>query len=139
MIQTLKAMRLSQTVTKAALLSTGLLCCLTACSGLQPAPEQMTVQGELHHYPSHVKSSEAWYGHPFKVDNTPVLPSEHLSEADLKQYVGKRVRIQGVWYAGEEWHPSKEELNTSMPVDPQSDEKIIRGDGLKAHTLEVLD
>lgn len=99
--------------------------------------EIRSVEGLLRYYPSDVKSPEAWLGHPFMIGETPILPSETLSEAMLQRQVGKMVRISGPWDAGHLWQPSPQEQHQSRP-SPMQPGVTRRGDGIRATVLEVL-
>ncbi len=113
-------------------------CIVAGCSTGQPKMEIRNVRGELKFYPSNVKSVQAWYGHNFVVDGTPILPTDQVPEDILKKFVGKRVIIQGVWQPGKRWKPSEEEKNMQMPVDPDK-EIVIVGDGLKATSISLVE
>lgn len=104
----------------------------------EPLPEQKTVRGVLEHYRSDVQSLQAWYGHPFMIGDTPVLPTPEVPEDVLKKHVGNTVVVSGVWYPGERWTATDEERNMPMPVDALEG-AVIRGDGLKALTIEVVE
>ena len=108
------------------------------CSTQQPPPEERTVQGVLEHFPSDVKSSQAWHGHNFMVGKTPVLPTDTVPEDVLKKHVGNLVVVTGIWHPGERWQPTEEEMNMPTPVDPEK-EVVIRGDGLEASSVKLVD
>ena len=86
-------------------------------SAKEPPGEQRTARGVLEHYPSDVRSLQAWYGHPFMIGDTPVLPTPEVPEEVLKKHVGSTVLVSGVWYPGERWTPTEGERNMPMPVD----------------------
>jgi hypothetical protein len=114
------------------------MACLTGCSTAQPTPEVRSVRGVLQFYPSNVKSVQAWYGHNFMVDGTPILPTDQVPEDVLKKFVGKLVTVQGVWQPGKQWKPSEEEKVMQMPVDPDK-EVVIVGDGLRATMIALVE
>ena len=60
---------------------------IAGCSILQPHPEEKTVRGVLKHFPSNVMSSQAWYGHYYMVDSTPILPTETVPKDILKKHI----------------------------------------------------
>jgi hypothetical protein len=91
----------------------------------------------MKHYPSHVKSSQSWQGHNFIVGDTPVIPTASVPENELEKHVGKSVIVTGVWYGGQEWQPSEEEV-LPMPVKPDN-KIIIRGDGLKISSIKLIE
>lgn len=113
-------------------------CIAAGCSTGQPTPETRTIRGELKFYPSNVKSVQAWYGHNFVVDGTPILPTAQVPEDTLKKFIGKHVIVQGVWQPGKRWTPSEEEKNMQMPVDPDN-EIVIVGDRLKASMISLAE
>ena len=107
----------------------------------ESVPEQKTVRGLLNHFPSDVRSAQAWHGHNFLVGDTPVIPTEAVSEETLKEFVGSKVVVTGVWHPGERWNPSEEEQNMPRPLDPPhpDQEEIVRGDGHKASSISRLE
>ena len=111
---------------------------VAGCVSGSPTPERMTVRGVLQHFPSDVRSAQAWYGHNFIVGSTPILPTDNVPKEVLKEHVGKHVVITGIWDPGQAWEPDDKELNLPMPVDPEK-EVIIRGDGLEASSLTVVE
>jgi len=111
---------------------------LISCATQQSIPAQRTVRGYLKHYPSNVRSSQAWHGHNFMVGNTPILPTDEVPEDVLEKFVGSLVMVSGVWHPGEPWQPTEDEMNMPMPLDPQKD-TVIRGDGLKASTIGLVE
>jgi len=111
---------------------------IAGCAKQGPDPEQKTVQGLMKHYPANVRSSQAWQGHNFMVGDTPVIPTGAVPENELLRHVGKSVVVSGVWHAGQQWQPSKEEKNIPMPVNPDN-QIIIRGDGLKVSSIELAE
>ncbi len=110
---------------------------ITACSTLQQNQETQSAEGILKHYPSDVMSTQAWYGHNYMLDQTPLIPTEAIPEALLQQHIGKYVRVTGSWFPGKVWKPTPAEMNTPMPVDPGAD-GVVRGDGILAASLTVL-
>jgi len=111
---------------------------LISCATQQSIPAKRTVRGYLKHYPSNVRSSQAWHGHNFMVGNTPILPTDEVPEDVLEKFVGSLVMVSGVWHPGEPWQPTEDEMNMPMPLDPQKD-TVIRGDGLKASTIGLVE
>ncbi len=107
------------------------------CLSPQPPGKTKTVRGVLRHYPDSVKSVQAWYGHNFMVDETPILPSATVPEETLRQHVDRTVIITGTWNPGRCWTPSAEEKNAQMPVFPEN-EIVIVGDGLKASSIRPV-
>jgi hypothetical protein len=105
----------------------------SGCLSPQPA-ETRTVRGVLRHYPSSVKSVQAWFGHNFMVDETPILPTGTVPEETLRQHVGSTVIITGVWNPGRCWTPSAEEKDAQRPVFPEN-KIVIVGDGLEASSI----
>ncbi|MGB0744303.1 MAG: hypothetical protein ACPGSB_07230 [Opitutales bacterium] len=97
-----------------------------------------TVQGVLKHYPSDVRSAQAWHGYNFMVGNTPVIPTKELTEEKLKEFVGAKVSVTGVWEPGREWKPTEEQTAMPMPAYPD-EQKIIVGDGLKATSISLVE
>ncbi len=100
--------------------------------------EQRTARGVLRHFPSDVKSVEAWRGHNFLVGETPVLPTAEVPEETLLGFVGSEVVVGGVWYPGEPWIPGEEELLLASP-EHAAGEPIVRGDGLRAASIERVE
>ena len=107
---------------------------IAGCSILQSHPEEKTARGVLKHFPSNVMSPQAWYGHYYMVDSTPILPTETVSEDILKKHIGNFVVVTGIWHPGEYWRPTEGEMSMPMPVDSEKD-VIIRNDGLKALSI----
>lgn len=107
------------------------------CPAKDSKKESRTVRGVLKHYPSDVKSVEAWSGHNFMIEETPILPSEFVSEDQLKKHVGAHVMVSGIWEPGNPQEPSAEEQNLPAPVNPGK-ETMIRGDGLRASSIELV-
>lgn len=95
------------------------------------------VSGILMYFPENVQSREAWYGHNFVVGGVPIRPII-LHKEELLKYVGKRVKITGTWNEGTEWHPDNTQKSLPIPIDENSNQPIIRNDGIDAVTLEVL-
>ena len=111
----------------------------SGCQKNAPPKEQSrTASGILVHYPSGVRTPESWKGHNFSVNGVPVQPSEKVPESELLKCVGKRVSVTGQWNPGTVWKPTEEERKTQMPVYPDSDEPIIRGDGIRLETMQEL-
>lgn len=105
----------------------------------QAVSEERTASGVLQHYPSDVQSSEAWYGHNFIVDGTPVLPTEEVTSEALTAAAGKHVVVSGTWHPGTKWEPSEaERMSMPHPVGPNTAD-VIRGDGILAAELTVTD
>lgn len=98
-------------------------------------PEQRTVRGVLRHFPSDVKSAEAWHGHNFIVGDTPVIATENVSQETMKRFVGLEVIVSGVWHPGEQWKPTEEESGLQAPVYPDG-EVVVRGDGIQAASIK---
>jgi hypothetical protein len=110
-----------------------------------PAPEPLRAQkqvrsvtGVLSHFPSDVRTAQAWYWHNFMVGGVPVQPTTAVPETELLKHVGKKVSVSGFWNPGIVWKPTEEERNTQMPVNPDKDAPVIRGDGIIVEKLEVL-
>ncbi len=103
----------------------------------ESGPEARTVRGVLRHFPNDVKSAQAWHGHNFIVDNTPVIATEKVPEETLKRFVGLGVVVTGVWHPGKQWNPTDEETNMPMPLHLNS-EVVVRGDGLKALSINTV-
>lgn len=101
-------------------------------------PDARTVRGVLEFYPSDVQSVQAWYGHTFMVDGTPILPTDRVPEELLRKHVGRPVTVTGVWQSGTRWTPTEEEKRQPMPVDPEK-EVVMRGDGLRATSISSGD
>ncbi|HEX5790460.1 MAG TPA: hypothetical protein VFY13_04865 [Luteolibacter sp.] len=126
------------TIRVMAVLSAFALVC--ACRSHPPSTGQLrTAEGILQHFPSNVQSAEAWYGHPFMVDGTPVQPSEAVTEAVLLKFVGQRVRVSGPWNPGQVWKPSAEQWVAPMPCDPDDDIVDIVNDGIMPLHIEALE
>ena len=105
------------------------------CSTQQKTPEQMTIQGVLNHFPTNVRSMQAWSDHQFMIGNTPIIPTPAVPEERLKRHVGSSVIVSGVWHAGKEWHPTEEEKDMPMPAYPKK-QIISRGDGLRLSSIK---
>ena len=106
----------------------------------QPA-DTKTVEGILEHYPLDVKSVQAWLGHEFMVGETPIRPTEAVSSETLRKMVGKKVKVEGVWNAGEKWEqakPTNEEIHLQSPSFPEG-EIVIRGSGIEAASVMNAD
>lgn len=100
-----------------------------------PVADTRTVEGELQHFPTDVKSTEAWYGHEFKVGDTPVIPTDAVTRDELMELVGRNVLVTGTWHPGEVWKPSDEPSQTAMPVEVGPD-GVTRGEGLQVTSIE---
>ena len=96
--------------------------------------DAVTVRGVLTHYPQDVKSVEAWLGHEFVVEGTPIRPTETVPAEKLLPLAGKAVRVEGTWNAGKEWQPTEEEASLSTPVFPTGDPVMV-GSGVEASTV----
>ncbi len=103
---------------------------LAGCAGAPMYPPEERVRGVLKHYPAKAKSVEAWYGHNFKVGDTPVQPSDIVPEAELKKYVGQNVIVTGIWHPGEQWKPTAEDESAPVPVQPVFG-VVFRKDGIR--------
>lgn len=99
----------------------------------QPA-DTKTVEGILEYYPQDVKSMQAWLGHEFMVGETPIRPTEAVSSETLRKMVGKKVKVEGVWNAGEKWEQADEEIHLQNPSFPEG-EIVIRGSGIEAASV----
>lgn len=110
---------------------------IAGCATGESDPEQRTISGYLKHFPSNIRSSQAWHGHHFMVGNTPVIPTDQVPEEVLKKFVGALVMVTGVWHPGERWIPAEEEMNMPMPVDPDKG-IIIKGDGLQVSSIKLV-
>ena len=67
-----------------------------------------------------------------------MLPTEAVPEAVLTKHVGRTVVVKGQWHPGNRWQPTHEGMNLPMPVDPDR-QVVIRGDGIKASSIELTD
>lgn len=116
--------------------------CLLLAGGCQtPTAGQKEIKsatGVLSHFPSNVRTGHAWYGHNFIIGGVPVQPTAVVPESDLLKCVGKKVSVSGTWNPGFVWKPTEEERNMQMPVDPDKDGPVIRGDGIMVEKLEIL-
>ena len=97
---------------------------------------QRTVEGILQYYPSNVKSVQAWHGHNYLVGNTPVVPTTAVPEDMLRRFVGSQVVIVGLWYPGKQSQSTATDGFAAKPVEATED-KVIRGDGLKALSIKA--
>ena len=111
---------------------------LCGCRSPEPQNKVQRIAGVLSHYPSDVKSAEAWYGHNFMVDGTPIQPTDAVPETVLLKHVGKRIRISGYWNPGTVWKPTPEEMTEQMPCDPNDDIPDIVNDGIMVQSIEIL-
>jgi CubicO group peptidase (beta-lactamase class C family) len=93
--------------------------------------DKITVRGVLRHFPQDVKSVEAWLGHEFTVDGTPVRPTQAVPAGELRKLVGKRVTVEGTWNAGEEWKPEPGEQLLQTP-EFREGQPVIVGSGVEA-------
>ena len=105
--------------------------------------EKMTALGILRHFPSDVKSVQAWYGHNFLVGDTPVIATDKVSEETLKGLIGELVAVTGTWNPGERWKPTEEEFPVPTPQSILRDAEgvvdakgVVRGDGIEATTIK---
>lgn len=110
-------------------------------------PDQRTVSGLLKHYPSDVRSAQAWHGHNFIVGETPVISTEEVPEEELMKFVGSEVVITGVWHPGNESNPREDQGQRPIQVPliavpqpmPEGGEVVVRGDGLKASSISPVE
>lgn len=120
------------------LVAIGLTGCVLAGCGQKYEPSRTrTATGVLKHYPSNVRSREAWYGHKYMVGDTPVLPTEEVPEEMLQRHVGQELVVKGTWHPGKRYQPTPEERNLPRPVDIPP-EGVIRGDGLRAVSISPV-
>ena len=119
-----------------------MITCLILAGGCQTPTsvqkEIKTATGILSHFPSNVRTGQAWYGHNFMVGGVPVQPTTVVSEKNLLKCIGKKVSVSGTWNPGFVWKPTDEERNMQMPVNPDKDGPSIRGDGIMVDKLEML-
>lgn len=113
------------------LIFTALLC------GCENTKNLKTAEGLLRHYPSNVKSVEAWHGHEFKVGDVPIIPTQHVSREKVLQFVGKRVLVKGVWFEGREWNSNDDDFVESSPHNSSNNKKIIRGNGIRIQSISL--
>lgn len=155
-------MKTNQTILQALGVAAALGIFLTACEDSAPgekavdpvqAPEEkaeaeateagktISVRGVLKHFPQDVKSTEAWLGHEFMVDETPIRTTEDVSAEVLKEMVGETVEIEGRWNAGKNWEPPKpteEEFNLQRPTYPEG-VSVVRGSGIEASSVRKVE
>ncbi len=108
-----------------------------AAEATPQSADTKTVEGILEYYPQDVKSVQAWLGHEFMVGETPIQPTEAVSSETLRKMVGKKVKVEGVWNAGEKWEqpkPTDEEFYLQSPSFPEG-EIVIRGSGIQAASV----
>ena len=122
---------------KKILASAIILLFVVGCAKQSADTEQMTAKGVMKHFPSDVKSPQAWQGHNFMVGNTPVIPTPDVSEDELLSHIGKSVVVIGTWYDGQQWQPNENEKNLPIPVS-QENQIMIRGDGLKVSSISLI-
>ena len=115
----------------------GIVLALAAgCAGaVEKAADSRTAEGVLRHFPSGVKSVQAWYGHTYFVGDVPVLPSDRVPEEQLKTRVGRNVRVAGPWNPGRE---RKLTAMEQMPSDEVGKESVIAGDGIMVEEIADL-
>lgn len=94
--------------------------------------------GVLAHFPSDVRSAQAWYGHAFMVGGVPVKPTADVSEPELLKHVGTKVTVSGVWNPGVAWKPADEERDAQVPESLAGGAPVIRGAGIMVRKLEIL-
>ena len=97
--------------------------------------EHKTAQGVLRHFPSDIKSTQAWYRHNFLVGDTPVIATSAVPEETLRKFIGSEVIVSGVWHPGEQWKPTEEESCLQSPIHPDG-EVVVRGEGIKASSIK---
>ena len=107
---------------------------LVGCSGNHST---RTVEGVLAYYPRDVKSVEAWQGHTFMIEGTPILPTDAVSEEMLKKLIGSAVKVSGTWESGRRSEASADEQTPLLPTGP-TNRDMLRGDGLRASSIEVV-
>ncbi len=101
--------------------------------------EIKSVSGVLAYFPSHVQSQQAWYGHNFMVDNTPIKPTTDFPHDMLLRYVGKRIKVSGIWFKGEPFQNENAQLPMPMTQQEASQpQTVMRNDGILVQTLRLL-
>jgi hypothetical protein len=100
-------------------------------------PKQKTAQGVLKHFPSDVRSAQAWHGHTFMVGKTPVIATEKVPEEALMKLVETEVIVSGVWYPGERWNPTEEEARMPTPLSSDT-EGVVRNQGIRASSVKPV-
>ena len=100
--------------------------------------ETKTAEGILEYFPQHVMSREAWLGHEYKVNGTPIRPTSVVPSEALRKMVGTKVKIEGVWNPGKQWEPTEEDSSLQNPVFPEG-EIVIRGAGIEASSAVYVE
>ncbi|QTN33004.1 hypothetical protein HZ994_11960 [Akkermansiaceae bacterium] len=122
-------------------------CCILGCSehkteskrspasGQGSVREERTAKGVLRHFPSDVKSAQAWNGHNFLVGDTPVIATTTVPEETLKRFIGREVIVAGAWNPGEQWNPKEGDAIIQAPSHPGG-EAVIRGDRIEVASIK---
>ena len=110
---------------------------VVGCEKKDPGPEHRSAKGLMKHYPSNIQSIQSWQGHNFIVGDTPVIPTESVTEDELQKYIGKFVIVTGIWHSGQEWTPSENEKDVPAPIMTDN-QIVIRGDGLKVSSIKII-
>ncbi len=101
------------------------------------AADMQSAEGLLKYYPPDVQSSQAWYGHNFMLGTTPLQPSAAFPADVLLRYVGKHIKVTGVWQAGKVFKPDESQQVSAMPLS-EADAPVVRNDGILVQTITVL-
>nr|BAJ07024.1 hypothetical protein [uncultured bacterium] len=133
-----KLWRLVPNVTSRLLLALFLIMNVVGCEKQDPDPEQRSAKGLMKHYPSNVQSIQSWQGHNFIVGDTPVIPTESVTDVEMQKYIGKTVIVTGIWHSGQEWTPSENEKDIPALIMPDN-QVVIRGDGLKVSSIKIME
>ncbi len=96
-----------------------------------------SVSGILSYFPSHVQSQQAWYGHNFMVGDTPIQPTAKFPSETLLRYVGKPVKVSGVWFKGTPWHSDQQQV-LPMPIEAEQNQVIMRNDGILVQKINLI-
>jgi hypothetical protein len=96
-----------------------------------------TVSGVLDYFPPEVQSQQAWYGHNFMIGNTPLQPTADFPAKKLRTYIGKRIKISGVWNKGTLFNPNEPQQISAMPLS-ENDAPVMRNDGINVQVLELI-
>lgn len=97
-----------------------------------------TASGILSYFPSHVQSHQAWHGHNFMLGDTPIQPTPEFPSEKLLRYVGKRIKVSGVWSKGTVWQNDEQQQALPMPIEAEQNQVIMRNDGILVQKLKLI-
>jgi hypothetical protein len=100
--------------------------------------DMQTASGILSYFPSHVQSRQAWYGHNFMLGGTPIQPTPEFPSEKLLRYVGKRIKVSGVWSKGTVWQSDEQQQVSPMPIEAEQNQVIMRNDGILVQKLKLI-